>query len=359
MGRRRRGGFRQDTLLQGVLVVDKPPGVTSHAVCQSVKSALRVGKVGHGGTLDPFATGLLPLLINGATRLMPFIQSRDKVYEATVRLGQRTDTMDPTGEVIAAADPSGITREQLEQELQGFLGKQQQVVPRFSAARVDGKHLYEYARAGEDVEQPSKEIEIFGIDLLDIRPADETVDVDLLVHSGAGTYVRALADDLGERLGVHGHLATLRRTRVDALDLADGVTLDAIVSQSDTWRAERTARIEAGEKVPFEAARNARTWRAWLGSALKPVTSMLGAVSVLRLDERLAEAVASGTPIRKGQLAELPGADQLRYRPGDRVVVEHPDGLRAVALVRTKVSSEALGRLGVDAVVMDVERVLR
>lgn len=359
MGRRRRG-FRTDDLLQGVLVIDKPAGLTSHAVCQQVKSALRVGKVGHGGTLDPFATGLLPLLINGATRLMPFIQSRDKVYEATVRLGQRTDTMDPTGEIIATADPSGVTRDQIAEELAGFLGAQQQVVPKYSAARVDGKHLYEYARAGEEVEQPTKEVEIFGIELLDVQPGpDGTVDVTLTVHCGAGTYVRALADDLGQRLGVGAHLATLRRTRVDALELDTGVTLQALVDQANAWRAARTERIEAGEKVPFEAERNARTWREWLGGALLPVTSLLGDVGEIKLTERLAEQVSTGGPLRRSQLEALPGFESLRYGPGDRIVAQHPDGFRAIALVRAKSARDAIGRLGPDAVVMEVERVLR
>lgn len=359
MGRRRRSGFRTDDLLQGVLVVDKPAGVTSHAVCQSVKSALRVGKVGHGGTLDPFATGLLPLLINGATRLMPYIQSRDKVYEATVRLGERTDTMDPTGTVVATSDASAVTRVAVLEQLDTFLGKQVQVIPRYSAARVDGKHLYEYARAGEEVEQPTKEVEFLGLQLVDLRSGEATVDIDLIVHCGAGTYVRALADDLGERLGVGGHLAALRRTRVDALDLAVGVSVEAITAQSDAWRAERTARIEEGESVPFEAARNANTWRTWLGGALLPVHALLGDVGILRLDAALTEQVGGGGPIRRGQLDQLAGADAVVYKPGDRIVADHPDGDRAVALLRSKVSSGALGRLDADAIVLEVERVLR
>ncbi len=358
MGRRRRGGFRTDNVLQGVLVVDKPAGMTSHAVCQAVKSALRVGKVGHGGTLDPFATGLLPLLINGATRLMPYIQSRDKIYDATARLGVRTNTMDPTGEVIAEADASHLTDEDIGAALKGFLGKQKQLIPRFSAARVDGKHLYEYARAGEEVEQPTKDIEVFAIELLEIRREDTVVDVDFSVHCGAGTYVRALADDLGTRLGVGGHLSALRRTRVDNLELERGVGLDALVAQSDAWRAARTVLIEAGEKQPFEPERNARTWREWLGDALMPVTAVLD-VPVLRVDDVMAKQVASGAALRKAALMELEAFSGLSYGPGDRVLVEHPDGVRGVALVRAMVSSEALGRLEPHTVVFQVERVLR
>lgn len=356
---RRSRGFRSDTVLQGVLVVDKPEGLTSHAVCQEVKSALRVGKVGHGGTLDPFATGLLPLLINGATRLMPFIQSRDKVYDATVRLGQRTDTMDPTGEVISDADASHLTDAAIRTAVTGFLGKQKQLVPRYSAARVEGKHLYEYARAGEEVEQPTKDVEVFAIEVLEVRRAEATVDVDLTVHCGAGTYVRALADDLGQRLEVGGHLASLRRTRVDNMDVEAGVSMHALVAQSNVWRAERAALIEAGEKQPFEAERNARTWRGWLGGALLPVRALLADVPVLRVDGPMVQQVAGGGPLRKGALTTLESFGQLSFLPEDRLLVEHPDGLRGVALVRAQVSSEALVRLGDDAVVFQVERVLR
>ncbi len=358
MGHRRRG-LSADTILQGVLIVDKPAGLTSHAVCQEVKSALRVGKVGHGGTLDPFATGLLPLLINGATRLMPFIQSRDKVYEATIRLGVRTDTMDPTGEITAEADASHLSDEAIATAVTGFLGAQKQLIPRFSAARVEGKHLYEYARAGEEVEQPTKDIEIFALEISEVRRQGTVVDVDLTVHCGAGTYVRALADDLGERLQVGGHLAMLRRTRVDRLDLAEGVSMEALVAQSNAWRAERTVLIEAGEKQPFLPERNARTWREWLGGALRPVASVLPDVAVLRVDGPTAHHVTSGGALRKSGLTPLESFGSLVYGAGDRVLIEHPDGHRGVALVRAVVASAAMDRVADDAVVFEVERVLR
>ena len=144
MSRRRRNSQgRSDQLLQGILLVVKPAGMTSREVCEFVKQRLRLGKVGHGGTLDPFATGLLPLLLNGATRLMPYLQDQDKVYRAVVRLGMRTDTMDPTGEVTARANASEVTIEQVREALEGFLGDQVQTVPRYAAARVDGKRLYD------------------------------------------------------------------------------------------------------------------------------------------------------------------------------------------------------------------------
>lgn len=360
MGRRRRGGFRSDEILQGLLLVDKPIGLTSHDVCQKVRYALRLGKVGHGGTLDPFATGLLPLMLNGATRLMPFLQTHDKVYEAVVRLGVKTDTLDPTGSVIETADASGLTDEQITEAVAGFLGPQTQTIPRYSAARVDGKHLYEYARAGEEVELPTKEIEVFKIDVQSIdRTEAETIDVSLFVHASVGTYVRALADDLGTILGVGGHLSALRRTQAGSLSLDGAITLASIEEQAKTWRDERTALAEAGEPMRFEPLRNTNQWRPFLGEALRPVEELLGDVAVLSVTEPMVAAVQGGTPLRKRDVESLPGFNSVSFRPGDRLVLRHPDGMRSVALVQAKVARDALGRLPGDAIVMQVERVLR
>ena len=358
MGRRRRG-FRNDEILQGVLLVDKPRGMTSHDVCQKVRYALRLGKVGHGGTLDPFATGLLPLMLNGATRLMPFMQTQDKVYDAVVRLGIRTDTLDPDGEVVEETDASEVTDERIRSAVEGFLGKQTQTIPAYSAARVDGKHLYEYARAGEEVELPTKEIEVFAVNVSDITRAGTTVDVTLTVHCSVGTYVRALADDLGKALGVGGHLHSLRRTGAGALDIAPAVTLDAILDQATVWRDERIAAAEAGNPVRFEADRNASVWRTFLGESLRPVEELLGGAPVLGISEEMVSAVQGGAPLRVRDLTTLPRIAEVSFRPGDRVVLRHPDGLRSVALVRAKVAKDALGRLPGDAVALQVERVLR
>ena len=359
MGRRRRG-FRADEILQGLLLIDKPSGMTSHDVCQKVRYALRVGKVGHGGTLDPFATGLLPLMINGATRLMPFMQTQDKMYEAVVRLGVSTDTLDPTGETLATVDASGITDAQITETVMSFLGKQTQTIPRYSAARVDGKHLYEYARAGEEVELPTKDIEVFAITLGSIdRSHEGVVDVEFSVHCSVGTYVRALADDMGTQLGVGGHLFSLRRTGAGNLRLQGAMSLSAIESQSAMWRDERTALADGGEPIRFEPERNARTWHAFLGEALNPVRKILGDVPELAIPEALVAAVQGGNPLRKRDLTVLPGFESLAFAPGERVVLQHPDGLRSVALVQTKVARDAMSRLEDDTIVMQVERVLR
>ncbi|MCO4773588.1 MAG: tRNA pseudouridine(55) synthase TruB [Deltaproteobacteria bacterium] len=358
MGRRRRG-FRSDDILQGVLLVDKPSGMTSHDVCQKVRYTLRVGKVGHGGTLDPFATGLLPLMINGATRLMPYMQTQDKIYEAVVRLGVSTDTLDVEGEVLATVDASHLEEARIRDVVASFLGKQTQTIPKYSAARVDGKHLYEYARAGEEVELPTKEVEFFAVDISGIERGETTIDVTMTVHCSVGTYVRALAQDIGDKLEVGGHLHSLRRTAAGNLSMQGAITLDAILDQGKEWRDARTAQAEAGEPVRFEAERNANTWRPFLGDALRPVEELLGGVPVLPVTEPMVTAVQGGSPLRKRDVESLPGSDEVRFVPGDRLVLRHPDGMRSVALVRATVARDAFGRLPADAIVLQVERVLR
>jgi len=358
-GRRRRSQGRQDTLLQGVLLVDKPAGMTSHDVCRVVRSRLRLGKVGHGGTLDPFATGLLPLMLNGATRLMPLLQTVEKEYLAVVRLGTRTDTMDPTGEVTEERPTDGVTDDAIRTAAAGFLGKQTQQVPRYAAARVDGKHLYEYAREGEEVELPTKEVDIQELEVQGIDRG-EHFDIRMRVSCSAGTYVRALADDLGELLGCGAHLAELRRTRTGGHSIVGALGLQSIIDQADAWRVERGEAAERGEETRFEPPEHARRWAEYLGPALVPVHRVLGDIPRLELSPELVARVEQGQPLRKGALA--PHASELEaaaFDRGDRLVLAHPDGLRAVALLRAAVSRDSMPRRGPDDIVLEVERMLR
>ena len=360
MGRRRRNAGRNDEILQGVLLVDKPEGLTSHEVCQRVKGRLRLGKVGHGGTLDPFATGLLPLLINGATRLMPQLQGVDKVYEAVVRLGSRTDTMDPTGEVTETGDASSVTEADVQAQLALFVGTIEQTIPVYSAARVDGKRLYEYARAGEEVELPTKTIDIKEIELLSFEKNGNWTDVGLRVACSAGTYIRVLADDLGESLGCHGHLFTLRRTHTGPLSMDSGIGLETLVEQAETWKEARLLRQEEeGIILRFEPLENARRWSEFLGEALVPVSDLLGGVPTLRVPEETIKRVQGGQPVRKSELGKLDPDHVLSFKPGDQLVLQDPEGLRGVAVVRATCSSESLARRDGGDVVLDVERVLR
>jgi tRNA pseudouridine(55) synthase len=288
---------------------------------------------------------------------MPYMQAQDKVYEATVRLGERTDTQDPTGTLLERRDASSIGDGQAMDVLRGFLGKRKQTVPLFSSARVDGKHLYEYAREGEEVEQPQKDVEIFAIDLLSSGEAPNGCrDLRLRVHCGAGTYVRALADELGAVLGVGGHLAALRRTRTGALDIAGAITVEAIVEQAAAWQTERE---DSDEAVPFDADASSQRWTAFFGAALVPVQAALGGVPAIALPDALVARVLTGNPVRKGELDSHGARLDAAFRPGDRVVLSYPDGVRAAALARAMAARDALPRFAPDAIVFEVERVLR
>jgi tRNA pseudouridine55 synthase len=191
--------------------------------------------VGHGGTLDPAASGVLPIAVGKATRLLQFL-SQDKAYRATIGLGISTTTDDLEGEIIASQPVSGLSLEQIVPILQRFQGKIVQVPPQYSAIQVQGKRLYDLARAGEQVEVPARTVEIFKIEILDWRPGDFP-QLDVEIACGGGTYIRAIARDLGVALETGGTLAALTRTRSSGFDLADSLGLDELeqwVTQG-TW----------------------------------------------------------------------------------------------------------------------------
>jgi tRNA pseudouridine55 synthase len=210
--------------MNGVIVVDKPGGLTSFDVVARVRRALGERRVGHTGTLDPMATGVLPVCVGEATKLVPFLMSGDKEYDAEALLGVTTDTLDATGKVLATVDAGAVTREALQALLPRFTGTIQQRPPMHSALRVDGKRLYELARQGLEVEREARPVVVHAIDLL----AVELPRFRLRVRCGKGTYIRSLAADMGEALGVGAHLTALRRTRVGAFTLADAVPLAAL-----------------------------------------------------------------------------------------------------------------------------------
>jgi tRNA pseudouridine55 synthase len=353
---RRRSRGRRDEVLQGLLLVDKPAGFTSHDVCQAVKGRLRLGKVGHGGTLDPFATGLLPLMLNGATKLMPLLSGKDKTYRAVVRFGWATDTLDPTGERVAEGDPSGLDRAALEAAVAGFVGPITQVIPSYSAKKVEGKRLYEYAREGAEIELPTKDVTIHGIEVLGFS-TDEHVDLDLRVSCSSGTYIRTLADDLGRAVGVPAHLAELRRETTGPFRLNDAVPLQAILDEADADRAVREAAKEAGEGTRFDPQANAAKWSAFVGAALRPVAELIDA-PVVRPEAEVGARFHNGQPLRKEDLAAIVGLPE-RWVPGDRLVVEDAGGSRALGVARARQGSGALDRLVDRGVVFEVERILR
>ncbi|HWJ10026.1 MAG TPA: tRNA pseudouridine(55) synthase TruB [Nocardioides sp.] len=209
----------------GLVVVDKPGGMTSHAVVARVRRTLGTRKVGHAGTLDPMATGVLVLGVERATRLLGHLMLTEKTYSATVRLGQATTTDDAEGEVIATASAAHLTEDAVLAALGAFRGEIEQVPSTVSAIKVDGRRAYALARAGEEVELKARRVTIHEVTAGDLRREGDLVDLEVRVRCSSGTYIRAIARDLGAALGVGGHLTALRRHAVGPFTL-DGANTD-------------------------------------------------------------------------------------------------------------------------------------
>lgn len=223
----------QRRALHGVLLLDKPLGLSSNDALQKAKWLLRAEKAGHTGTLDPLATGLLPLCFGAATKFSQVSLDADKRYLATLALGIRTTTGDAEGEVLERQGADHITREQVEAASRAFLGEIDQMPPMYSALKHEGKALYEYARAGIEIERKSRRVTIHAIDIVAMHPGTVTLDV----RCTKGTYIRTLAEDIGAKLGVGASLAALRRTGSGGLTLEGAVTLAQIEAMPDEARA--------------------------------------------------------------------------------------------------------------------------
>jgi tRNA pseudouridine55 synthase len=242
--------------VDGVLVVDKPKGPTSHDVVDRARRALRERRIGHTGTLDPFATGVLPLCLGRATRLARFLSGGEKVYRASVRLGFATTTDDLTGEPLSEQRPVEIPRATLDEALASLVGSFDQVPPAFSARRVGGRRLYELARRGEAAPRAATAVTVHALEILGFE--GDRLEVE--VRCSAGTYVRAIARDLGERLGTGGHLVALRRTRSGGFDLSRSVPGDALGADA------RDAVVPMSELLPeMPAVRVGERGRALVG----------------------------------------------------------------------------------------------
>ena len=212
----------------GFLVVDKAPGMTSHDVVAIGRRALNTRKVGHAGTLDPMATGVLVLGFNNGTRLLQYITDGDKSYTATIVLGASTTTDDHEGEITSTADASEVSDEEIKRILTSMVGEIMQRPTNVSAIKVDGKRAYDRARSGEEFELPARKVNISQLDVLDIRRTEAATMVDIEVTCSAGTYIRAIARDLGAELKVGGHLNVLRRTRVAGFTLDQAIEIDQL-----------------------------------------------------------------------------------------------------------------------------------
>ncbi len=216
--------------MEGLLVIDKPLGGTSHDVVNRIRRVSGVRRVGHAGTLDPLATGVLLLCVGRATRLVEYLVGHGKMYETTVRLGQTTNTYDAEGEVVQERPFSHISPSQIEQALTQFRGTIQQIPPLYSAIKKDGQPLYKLARKGEVVDVPPREVTIHELTLLGI----ELPEVQLRVHCSSGTYIRSLGHDLGEALGCGGHLSMLRRTAVGKFTTQQATPLTELTQENVT-----------------------------------------------------------------------------------------------------------------------------
>jgi tRNA pseudouridine55 synthase len=250
--------------VDGVLLLDKPAGLTSNAALQMAKRLYRAEKAGHTGTLDPFATGLLPLCLGEATKFSQFLLDADKVYLAELRLGIRTSSGDLDGEVIATR-PVDVPEATLRRALEAFRGEIEQVPPMHSALKHQGRPLYEFARKGIEIERPARRVVVRELTLEAFSGAACT----LRVHSGKGFYVRALADDLGEALGCGAHLVGLRRMAAGGFTIADAVTLPEL-------------------EVMAEPARDA---------LLMPADGLIAALPELALDEESTWQISHGQAI--------------------------------------------------------------
>ena len=217
----------------GLVVVDKPGGMTSHDVVGRCRRLFGTRKVGHAGTLDPMATGVLVVGIERATKILGLISGTAKSYDATIRLGQSTSTDDAEGELRQQVPTDGVTDEAIAAAVAALRGDIAQTPSTVSAVKIGGKRAYQLAREGVDVELAARQVHIDRFDILAVRRAEDLVDVDVTVDCSSGTYIRALARDIGVALGVGGHLTALRRTRVGGFGLDQARTLDQLGEHAD------------------------------------------------------------------------------------------------------------------------------
>ena len=226
------GGGTADKAVNGVVLLDKPAGISSNRALQSLKRLFGAKKAGHGGTLDPFATGLLPVCFGEATKFLRFVLDSEKTYLAALRLGETTSTGDVEGELVSRCDPSGIDKPQVETALSKFIGEQTQVPPMFSALKHDGTPLYALARRGLTVERKPRSIRISSLHLLSLSGRE----LEIEVACSKGTYVRVLAEDIGAALGCGAHLRALRRTHAGGLNLERAHTLQSMQEMTSEER---------------------------------------------------------------------------------------------------------------------------
>ncbi len=277
--------------MDGFLNLYKPSGWTSHDCVAKVRRILGQKKVGHGGTLDPMATGVLPIALGRATRLIQYLPG-DKAYTATVRFGLTTTTDDIEGETVTTRSTATLTRDAAIAAISPFLGTIEQIPPKYSAIQVDGQRLYDLARSGVDVDVPVRTVTVTAIEVGDWRDGDQP-ELDLTIACGAGTYIRAISRDLGEAVGTGATLSKLERIRSSGLDLDSSVTLEelAALMQSDTFTPISPNLALAGLPMIAIEGETAQRWR--LGQTVVIDPAMLPSADDLGLGEAIANSVES------------------------------------------------------------------
>ncbi len=283
--------------MNGILIIDKPAGITSHDVVARVRRILQTKRVGHTGTLDPFATGVMMILIGQATRLAQFLDKDEKEYEAMVRFGFETDTGDRTGVRRDAEMPErgdAVTSKEIEEALSDFRGQIEQLPPMYSAKKIDGKKLYEHARKGEIVERKPIAVTILELEVSEVVNSEDlglgTWDFGLRVVCSAGTYIRTLAEDIGRKVGVGAHLVELRRTRAGKFTIEQSQTLEQMEKLDDP------------------------------SSALIPMNEAVSHLPGVILDDDRIAKTRNGLPTRIGE-TQMKDSDMVQMLDGDETLI--------------------------------------
>ncbi len=293
----------QTGIADGVLIVNKEAGWTSHDVVAKVRGLLGGAKVGHAGTLDPAATGVLPLLIGRATRIAEYLVGWDKEYRAVLRLGESTDTQDATGTVLQRVETNGVGAKDLKNTVARFVGPQKQMPPMYSAVKVAGRALYKSARAGQTVERAERDIVIHELEVL----AVDGRDITLRVVCSKGTYIRTLCADMGEALGIGGHLLSLERRRVGVMSIDQALTVEQIATQlaigtldHQLWTLDRVL-----DQLPLYTVNEQEASRVLHGAPITPAGwSGVAEPCTVRIKDGQGRLLAIGTydPQAKGPI---------------------------------------------------------
>ena len=306
------------SVMDGVLVVNKEAGWTSHDVVAKVRHLLGGSKVGHAGTLDPAATGLLPLLIGKGTRIAEYLMEWDKEYRAVLRLGETTDTQDATGTVLDRQATEEVTPAAIHKAVQKFCGAIDQIPPMYSAVKVEGVHLYKSARAGKMIDRKARAVVIHELEVLAI----DGRDVTLRVICSKGTYIRTLCADIGAALGVGAHLLSLERRRVGPLTLDRALTIDDLVIRQAIGQLE---------------------------DDLLSLDQVLQDLPALAVDEQTASRVCHGVPVPVSKIRpRSPAHEKVQISPGKPVRIHGDGGLLAIG----RLAQEGNATIAIEKVLM-------